>query len=130
MNEKSGVRGGPLQVGREARLAVQRRRRHRAGGGAQRDHVRVAVGLVGDHRLEVHERVVAGGVAVAFDRFLGVVLFAESRVPAGRGLAVGVVAHVLHVGLPRPFGGAQLGADVLDRFRVHAADSLPRPLRS
>ena len=43
-------------------------------GRPQRDHVLVAVGLVVDHRLEVDERVVAGGVAVACDRFLGFVL--------------------------------------------------------
>ena len=113
--------GRVQQVGGEARLAPQRGGRHRAARRAERDDVLVAVGRFVDHRVEVHERVVARGVAVAglgFLRFVGAV---QRRVPAGRRLAVGVVAHVLLVGLPAPARGRQLGADVLDFGRVHAA---------
>ena len=116
--------GGPLQVGREAGLAAaapppasrrsgsparRRVRRSRSGCRSPSGSTRTGRGAWRSRRL----RRASWVSSCAFER----------RVPAGGGLAVGVVAHVLHVGLPRPLGGRQLGADVLDRGRVHAADA-------
>ena len=66
-------------------------------------------GRVVDDRVEVDERVVAGGVAVAGHRLLGVVGRPDRGMAADRRLPGGDVAHVLHVGLPGQMGVASAG---------------------
>jgi hypothetical protein len=83
----------------------------------------VAVSLVVDHRVEVDERVVAGGIAVTSLGRLGLITGVERRMTAGGRLAIGVVPHVLLVvvGLPVQSFGRQLRPDVGNRGREHAA---------
>ena len=119
------------QVRGEAGLAAQRRRAaSRPVGEPERDDVLVAVGLVVDHRVEVDERVVARGVAVArlgFLRFVGRVRppGARRRRPRGWGRC-----PCPPVGLPGELARRrQLGADVGHFGRVHAADRRSRRRR-
>ena len=63
----------------------------------------------------------ARGVTVALHRHLCPIRLVDGRVAAGGSLAVRVVAHVLHVGLPAGARGGELGADVLDVRRIDAA---------
>ena len=86
----------------------------------ERDVVGVAAPLVVDDRVEVDERVVAGGVLVAHARALRGVRLVGSGVAACLGL-VGRVPHVLHVAAPGQVLGLQLVGDRLDRGRVDAA---------
>ncbi len=116
----------------------RRRRRRRPQVGRQaadRLHVRVAVAAVADHRLEVHEAVVAGRVAVAGGvARVGEVGGADRRMAADgaelghrRPVPLRVLAHVFGVLLPGEALGAHLVADRLDVLRVDAAlaDQLP-----
>ena len=54
-------------------------------------------------------------------RRLGVVAAVQRRVRAEAALALGVVAHVLHVALPREAARLELVGDRLHARRVHAA---------
>src|SRR5215212_8518479 len=74
-----------------------------------------------DERVEVHERVVAGGVLVRGLGALPRVALPDRWVAARRLLALGGVGvHVLHVAPPLVAGVPQLIADVLDARRIDA----------
>src|SRR5664280_1488173 len=102
-------RGGyRLEVGGKPGGAGRRAGGEAAGGGPQRDDVGVAELRVVDDRVEVDERVVTGGIAVARDRFFGEVGRADGGMAADSGLPGGDVAHVLHVALPGQVGLGEL----------------------
>ncbi len=104
-----------------------RPRRRGRGAGRERDDPLVAHRRV-DDRVEVDEGVVPRGVVVLRGGLLGAVRRAHRRVAAGRGLARGVVAHVLHVALPAQALGLKLPGERLHRARVHAADAERLPV--
>jgi hypothetical protein len=122
MGVGAGVRRDVGVVGR-GRQALQAARQR-----PQVDHVRVAVGLVVDDRVEVHERVVARGVAVVGRAGgVGEVNLVQRRVPArravrgpGGAVAVRVDAHVLLVGPP---GQVMSGELIGDRAHVPRVDA-------
>jgi hypothetical protein len=102
------------QVGRDEAVVGCGRLGDQIGGeGAEVDHARLALRVVVDDRVEVHERVVPRGVLVARLGLLGVVGGVEGRVAAGR-------AHILHVALPRQALGLELVGDGQGCGRIDA----------
>lgn len=83
-------------------------------------HAVVAVCLVVDDRVEVHERIVLGGVLILWRSVLGDVERADDRMCAGGRFTRRVLAHVFHVRLPRETGVGELVGDGANALGIHA----------
>ena len=82
-------------------------------------NVAVAVGVAIDDRMEVDERVVAGGVlSIGRGGALGLVLGPDRRMSARPRLAARIRAHALVVIAPPQAGPLDLVGDRLDRLRI------------